>query len=155
MRNDTLIAVDLAKTVFEIAVATRPGKVDELHRIPREHFLAFFVNRPVATVLMEACGSAHSWARKIQGLGHTVALLPPRQVRPYVMGNKTDRTDVKGMLEAYRNEEIRPVPIKTVEQQTLTSLHRVRSAWVAERTAKVNTRPGPAARARTGHHRRR
>jgi transposase len=139
MGNDTLIAVDLAKTVFEIAVAHRPGKIDERRRVPRDQFLAFFVNRPLATVVMEACGSAHSWARKIQQLGHTVVLLPPRQVRPYVMGNKTDRTDVKGMLEAYRNEDIRPVPIKTVEQQTLTSLHRIRSAWVAERTAKVNT----------------
>jgi transposase len=139
MGNDTRIAVDLAKTVFEIGVAHRPGKVAERHRVPREQFLAFFANRPAATVVMEACGSAHSWARKIQTLGHTVVLLPPRQVRPYVVGNKTDRTDVKGMLEAYRNEEMRPVPVKTLEQQTLTSLHRIRSAWVAERTAKVNT----------------
>ena len=139
MGNDTLIAVDLAKTVFEIGVAHRPGKIDERHRVSREQFLAFFVNRPVSTVVMEACGSAHSWARKIQRLGHTVVLLPPRQVRPYVVGNKTDRTDVKGMLEAYRNEEIRHVPVKTLEQQTLTSLHRIRAAWVAERTAKINT----------------
>jgi transposase len=100
MRNDTMIAVDLAKTVFEIAVAHRSGKIDERRRLPREQFLAFFVNRPAATVVMEACGSAHSWARKIQQLGHAVVLLPPRQVRPYVVGNKTDRADVKGMLEA-------------------------------------------------------
>jgi transposase len=91
---------------------------------------------------MEACGSAHAWARKIQKLGHRVVLLPPRQVRPYVVGNKTDRADVKGMLEAFRNEDIRHVPIKTVEQQTLTSLHRMRSAWVAARTAKANTLRG-------------
>lgn len=139
MSNDTLIAVDLAKTVFEIGVSHRPGKIDERRRVARDQFLSFFVNRPAATIIMEACGSAHAWARKIQALGHRVVLLPPRQVRPYVVGNKTDRTDVKGMLEAYRNEDIKPVPIKTVEQQVLTSLHRMRSSWVAERTAKVNT----------------
>jgi transposase len=87
---------------------------------------------------MEACGSAHFWARKIESLGHGVVLLPPAQVRPNVLRNKTDRTDTRGMLEAHRNEDIHPVPIKTVEQQTLTALHRIRSAWVAERTAKIN-----------------
>jgi transposase len=68
---------------------------------------------------MEACGSAHFWARRIQALGHEAVLLPPHAVRPYVRRNKTDRTDTKGMLEAYRNEEIRHVPVKTIAQQTL------------------------------------
>ena len=142
MRNDTMIAVDVAKSVFEIAVSSRPGKVDERRRLPREKFLDFFVNRPQASVVMEACGSAHFWARKIRQLGHKVVLLPPDQVRPYVLRNKTDRTDVKGMLEACRNEDIQPVPIKTLEQQTLVSLHRLRSAWIDERTAKINTLRG-------------
>jgi transposase len=143
MQNDTLIAVDLAKAVFEIAVSLSPGKVHEQHgRVPREKVLAFFANRPPATVVMEACGSAHFWARKIQALGHTVVLLPPLQVRPYVLRNKTDRTDAKGMLEAYRNADIRPVPVKTVEQQAIGTLHRVRSAWMSERTAKINTLRG-------------
>ena len=142
MRNDTIIAVDLAKSIFEIAVSSEPGKVDERHRLSRQRFLDFFVNRPAATVLMEACSSAHYWARKIEGLGHRVMLLPPHQVRPYVLRNKTDRTDTKGMLEAYRNEDIRPVPIKTLEQQTVGSLHRLRSAWMDERTAKINTLRG-------------
>src|SRR6185369_10803473 len=139
MQNDTLIAVDLAKSVFEIGVSTQPGKISGRQRPQRGQFLAFFVNRPRATVIMEACSSAHYWAREIERLGHKVVLLPPGQVRPYVLRNKTDRTDVRGMLEAYRNEDIKPVPIKTVEQQILGSLHRVRSAWVAERTAKINT----------------
>lgn len=84
------------------------------------------------------CGSAHFWARKIESLGHKVVLLPPTQVRPYVVRNKTDRTDTRGILEAHRNDDIRPVPVKTVEQQVLASLHRMRSAWVADRTAKIN-----------------
>jgi transposase len=142
MQNDTLIAVDLAKSVFEIVVSNQPGKVLERHRLSREKFLDFFVNRPAATVIMEACGSAHFWARTIEALGHRVVLLPPHQVRPYVLRNKTDRTDVKGMLEAHRNEDIHPVPIKTIEQQTIASLHRLRSAWMAQRTATINTLRG-------------
>jgi transposase len=138
MLHATRIAVDLAKSVFEIVVSDQPGKVVERHRLARGKFLEFFANRPAATVVMEACGSAHFWARKIESLGHRVVLLPPAQVRPYVLRNKTDRTDTRGMLEAHRNEDIHPVPIKTIEQQALTSLHRIRSAWVAERTAKIN-----------------
>jgi transposase len=138
MQNDTLIAVDLAKAVFEVAVSHRPGRVDRGERLSRDKFLGFFVNRPKATVVMEACGSAHFWAKKIQALGHHVVLLPPHQVRPYVLRNKTDRTDTKGMLEAYRNDDIYPVPVKTVEQQTITSLHRLRAAWIEKRTATIN-----------------
>jgi transposase len=88
---------------------------------------------------MEACGSAHHWGRQLQDLGHRVLLLPPHQTRPYVTGNKTDRTDAKGLLEAERNEEIRPVPVKSVDQQALCALHRLRSAWLAARTARINT----------------
>jgi len=142
MQNDTLIAVDLAKAVFEVAVSTRPGRIDKGERLSRDKFLGFFVNRPAATVVMEACGSAHFWAKKIQALGHRAVLLPPHQVRPYVLRNKTDKTDVKGMLEAYRNEDIHAVPVKTVEQQTITALHRMRSAWIEKRTATINTLRG-------------
>ena len=80
-----------------------------------------------ATVLMEACGSAHHWGRQIRELGHEVVLISPQYVRPYVPRDKTDRADVKGLLEAYRNTDIRPVPIKTLAQQQLTALHRIRS----------------------------
>jgi transposase len=71
-----------------------------------------------------------------------VALLPPHQVRPYVQRNKTDRTDAKGILEAFRNGEIKPVPVKTVAHHALTALHRMRSAWISERTARINTLRG-------------
>lgn len=91
---------------------------------------------------MEACGSAHQWARVIRSYGHQVLLLPPFLVRPYVTCNKTDRTDTKGLLEAFRNEQIQPVPIKTVDQQALTASHRLRSAWLAARTARINTARG-------------
>lgn len=96
MQNDTRIAVDLAKSVFEIAVSDRPGRVGPRGRLPRAQFLSFFAQRPAATVVMEACGSAHYWGRRIEALGHRVVLLPPYHVRPYVRRNKTDRTDAKG-----------------------------------------------------------
>ena len=91
---------------------------------------------------MEACASAHYWARRIEELGHVVVLLPPQYVRPYVVRNKTDRTDVDALLEAFRNEQIRPVPIKTVTQQVLGTLHRLRSGWLRDRTRAINSLRG-------------
>ena len=136
--EDTTIAVDLAKNVFEVAVSRRPGKVAFRRRLTREKFQKFFANRSRTTVLMEACGSSHYWGREIKRQGHEVILLPPQYVRPYVRRDKTDRADAKGLLEAYRNEEIRPVPVKTTDQQALMMLHRTRSMWVGARTARIN-----------------
>jgi transposase len=132
------IAIDLAKSVFEIGISDRPRNVSEQHRLSRKQLSNFVANQSPATILMEACSSSHHWAREFQRLGHDVKLLPPSYVRPYVHRSKTDRTDVKGMLEAWRNSDIRPVPIKTVAQQQMTSLHRVRSTWIATRTARLN-----------------
>ena len=135
----TTIAVDLAKSVFQVAVSHQPGRVDEERRLSRDRFLAFFAQRPPATVLLEACGSAHYWARQLQPFGHAVRLLAPHDVRPYVRRNKTDRTDAKGLLEANRNEEIHPVPVKSIAHQAIASLHCLRSTWLATRTARLNT----------------
>jgi transposase len=142
MSNHTLVAVDVAKAVFEVAVSDRPGHVIRRERPTRAQFLPLFAQLPAATVVMEACGSAHYWGRRLEELGHKAVLLPPHCVRPYVQGNKTDRTDTKGILEAYRNEAIRPVPVKSVSQQTLTTLHRLRSGWMTERTARLNALRG-------------
>jgi len=142
MGHDTRIGVDVAKAVFEVAISDRPGHVARRERLQRAEFLPFMAQQPAATVIMEACGSSHHWGRKLEGLGHNVVLLPPHHVRPYVRGNKTDRTDAKCILEASRNEDIHPVPVKTVPQQVLTSLHRLRSGWVTERTARINALRG-------------
>jgi transposase len=142
MSNDTRIAVDVAKAVFELAISDRAGHVARRVRLPRAQFLPFMAQLPTAMVVMEACGSAHYWAREIEKLGHRVVLLPPHHVRPYIRRNKTDRTDAKGILEASRNDDIRPVPIKGVNQQVLTSLHRLRSGWMLERTARLNALRG-------------
>jgi len=142
MQNDTLAAVDIAKEIFEVAVSDRPGRVALRKRLRRDAFLEFFAQLPRAIVVMEACGSAHHWARRIEELGHVVVLLPPQYVRPYVMRNKTDRTDVDALLEAFRNEQIRPVPIKTVPQQVIATLHRLRSGWLADRVRSINALRG-------------
>ena len=101
--HGTTIAVDPAKSVFEVAISNHPGHVRERQRLSRERFRLFLAEQPAATVLMEACGSAHHWARHAQAYGHHVVLVLPHVVRPDVLHNKTDRTDAKGLLEACRN----------------------------------------------------
>jgi transposase len=138
----TTIAVDLAKSVFEVAVSPRAGKVTKRQRLSRSQFSRFLAEQAPATVVMEACGTGHFWGREAQARGHQVVLLPPHTVRPYVPRNKTDGADAKGLLEAVRNEEIRPVPVKSVDQHVLAAMHRMRSAWMATRTARLNTLRG-------------
>lgn len=135
----TTTAVDLAKSVFQVAVSHRAGHVDEERRLSRPRFLPYFAQRPPATSLLEACGSAHHWARQLQPFGHTVRLLPAHDVHRYVRRNKPDRTDTNALLEAGRNDEIRAVPVKTVDQQAIASWHRLRSTWHATRTSRVTT----------------
>jgi len=136
--NTTQVAVDLAKSVFQVAVSSTPGRVDEQHRLSRARFHRFFAERRPVEVLMEACGSAHHWGRELEALGHTVSLLPPSDVRRYRDGDKTDRADTKAILEAARNEAIDSVPVKTIDQQAITALHRLRSGYLATRTARIN-----------------
>jgi transposase len=136
------IAVDLAQSVFEVAVSQRPGKVGERHRLSRGQFSRFLAEQAPATVVMEACGTAHFWGREAGARGHRVVLLPPHAVRPYVLRNKTDGADAKGLLEALRNDDVHPVPVKSVDQHVLAGLHRLRSAWMATRTARLNTLRG-------------
>ena len=138
----TTIAVDLAKSVFQVAVSHRPGHVTEQHRLSRARLVPFFAQQPPSVVLLEACGSAHHWARQFSRLGHTPVLLPAHDVHRYVQGNKTDQADAKALLEAFRNEDIHPVPIKSLDQQALAALHRLRSASLATRTARLNTLRG-------------
>src|SRR5688500_3379430 len=111
----TTIAVDLAKSVFEVAMSRRIGTVEERRRLSRTQFARLLQAREASTFVMEACGTAHFWAREAESHGHRVVLLPPHAVRPYVLRNKTDGADAKALLEAVRNEAIRPVPVKSVD----------------------------------------
>jgi len=140
--HSTTVAVDLAKNVFELAVADGEGKIHKRLRLNRVRFAAFFVQCPPSRVLMEACGSAHYWARCIAGHGHTVELLPAQYVKRYVRRSKTDRADAAALIEAARCTEICPVPVKSLEQQQLLALHRLRSQWMSTRHRSINVLRG-------------
>lgn len=111
------IAIDLAKDVFELAIDG--GGAIERQRLTRARFQSFAAQLPPARIVMEACGSAHHWARWFAARGHEVLMLPAQHVRPYRRGNKTDRSDVLALLQADRVGDIKPVPVKSVEQQNL------------------------------------
>jgi transposase len=134
----TTVGVDLAKNVFEIALADERGHIVQRQRLNRARFDRFFVNRPACRIVMEACGSAHHHARRLSSQGHNVVLLPAQYARAYVRRNKTDAADAAALIEAARCPDIRPVPIKSVDQQALQQLHRLRSQWMAARTARIN-----------------
>ena len=140
--NPTTVAVDLAKHVFQLAVANDQWRVIEQARLTRTQFERWFDNRSVKLVIMEACGSAHHWARRFSACGITVKLLPAQYVRAFVRRNKTDAADACALLEAARAGDIKPVAIKSVEQQALQALHRAREAWKTTRTRRINALRG-------------
>ena len=134
----TQVAVDLAKSVFEVAVSHEPGRVAQQRRLTRAKFRLFLERQEPSEILMEACGTAHYWGRECQAMGHRVRLLPGGDVGRYRDGNKTDRTDTKALLEAARNERIDAVPVKSEDQQAIAALHRIRSGYMRTRTARIN-----------------
>ena len=134
----TTIGIDLAKNVFQVHGVDEHGKAVFNKPLKREQMAAFFVNLPPCLIGMEACGSAHHWARKLQGMGHTVRLMAPQFVKPYVKSNKNDRVDAEAICEAMGRPNMRFVAVKTVEQQDVQAVHRIRSELVQQRTAKAN-----------------
>ena len=136
--HTTQISIDLAKSVFEVAVSPAPGKVQARHRLSRARLQRFLAQCEPAEVLLEACSSAHHWGREIQGMGHRVSLLHPADVARYRDGNKTDRADAKALLEAARNDALDRVPVKSAEQQAVAALHRIRQGYLRTRTARIN-----------------
>ena len=153
--NTTQIGVDLAKSVFEVAVSHTPGRVHERHRLSRTGFLRFFATCPPAHVLLEACSSAHHWGRELQGLGHDVALLPPADVARYRDGNKTDRADAKALLEAARNEAIDRVPGQIRRAAGPQCAPPALAGLPADSDRADQCRPRPAARGGRHHPHRR
>lgn len=133
------IAVDLAKSVYQVAESVRAGEVSQHKRLSRVAF-ARYVQEQVGPVewVMEACGTAHYWGRVAQARGHRVILLHPRYVRPYRRRNKTDRNDCDALLEAVRCAGLHPVPVKSLEQQQLQQLHALRENWKKSRTQRIN-----------------
>ncbi len=136
--NITTVGIDLAKSVFQVHGVDERGKVSLRKQLKRSQIMGFFMNLPRCLIGMEACGSAHFWARKFTEMGHTVKLMAPQFVKPYVKTNKNDAADAEAICEAVGRENMRFVPIKNAEQQALLALHRARQGFVGARTAQVN-----------------
>jgi len=134
----TTIGIDLAKAVFQIHGVGERGKVAVRKQLKRSEMSSYFANLGPCLIGMEACGSAHHWARKLQGFGHTVKLMSPQFVKPYVKTNKNDKADAEAICEAVSRPNMRFVSVKTVEQQAILSVHRARAGFVKARTAQAN-----------------
>ena len=138
MKKITTIGMDLAKNVIQVHGVDDRGKAVLKKRLKRNQVASFFANLPACRVGMEACGSAHHWARKLEKLGHMVKLMAPQFVKPYVKTNKNDVADAEAICEAVSRPSMRFVPIKTGEQQAVLALHRARQGFVKARTAQAN-----------------
>ncbi|MDP2169327.1 MAG: IS110 family transposase [Rhodocyclaceae bacterium] len=136
--NLKTIGMDLAKNVIQVHGADGKGNTVLRKQLKRAQVLPFFVNLVPCQVGMEACGSAHFWARKLVAMGHTVQLIPPQYVKPFVKRNKNDAADAEAICEAVVRPNMPGVPIKTVEQQAILSVHRARQGFVKARTAQAN-----------------
>jgi transposase len=134
----TTIGIDLAKSLFQVHGVDERGKAVLRKQLKRKDVLSFFANLEPCLIGMEACGSAQYWARKLTALGHTVRLMAPQFVKPYVKTNKSDRNDAEAICEAVGRENMRFVPVKTAEQQAVLALHRARQGFVKARTAQAN-----------------
>lgn len=138
MEKASMIGLDIAKDVFEVHGRNERGEVVLRRRLKRRQVEKFFAALPRATIGMEACGSAHHWARVLSRLGHEVRLMPPPYVKPYVKRNKTDSLDAAACCEAMTRPNMRFVRVKTMEQQASLSLHRGRDLLVRQRTQLGN-----------------
>ena len=134
----TTVGIDLAKNVIVVHGVDERGKAMLKKPLRREQVLPFFANLQPCLIGMEACGSAHHWARKLESLGHTVKLMAPQFVKPYVKTNKNDAADAEAICEAVSRPNMRFVPIKNGEQQAVLALHRARQGFVKARTAQAN-----------------
>jgi len=132
------IGVDLAKNVIQIHGVDAQGNPVLMKQLKRDRVASFFANLPACLVGMEACGSAHYWARRLEKLGHSVQLIAPQFVKPYVKTNKNDAADAEAICEAVSRPNMRFVPIKNAEQQGVLALHRARQGFVKARTAQAN-----------------
>src|SRR5262245_42529872 len=134
----TRIGLDIAKNVFQVHGVDAHGKVMVRKQLSRSKVLAYFAQLPVCRIGMEACGSAHYWAQELQKLGHDVRLMAVQLIKPYRTKQKNDRNDAEAICEAGSRPQMRFVPIKTVEQQAVLTVHRARELLVSERTAVAN-----------------
>ena len=134
MQTITTIGLDIAKSVFQVHGVDADGQVVVRRQLKRRYVLAFFQKLPPCLVGIEACASAHHWSRELQALGHTVKLMPPAYVKPYVKRHKNDAADAEAICEAVTRANMRFVATKTPEQQSCLTLHRTRHLLMRQQT---------------------
>src|SRR5215210_3935904 len=138
MQTVTSIGLDIAKSVFQVHGVNAAGQVVIRRQLKRRYMLAFFQKLPPSLVGIEACASSHHWSRELQALGHTVRLMPPAYVKPYVKRQKNDATDAEAICEAVTRANMRFVPTKGPEQQSGLVLHRTRHLFIRQQTSVIN-----------------
>ena len=138
MQTVSTIGLDIAKSVFQVHGVDANGVVVIRRQLKRRYVLAFFEKLPSCLVGVEACASSHHWSRELQALGHTVRLMPPAYVKPYVKRHKNDATDAEAICEAVTRANMRFVATKTPEQQSCLTLHRTRHLFIRQQTAVIN-----------------
>src|SRR5512140_2862629 len=139
MQTITTIGLDIAKSVFQVHGVDAAGQVVIRRQLKRRHVLTFFERLPPCLVGIEACASSHHWSRELQALGHTVRLMPPAYVKPYVKRQKNDMADAEAICEAVARANMRFVPTKTTDQQSCLTLHRTRHLFIRQQTAVINS----------------
>jgi transposase len=138
----SVVGIDIAKQVFHLVGMDERGKVVLRKRLTRGELIPFMAQLPPVIVGMEACGGAHDWARRLRAQSHDVKLMAPQYVKPYVKTNKNDLRDAEAIAEAVTRPNMRFVPIKSVQQQDIQALHRVRERLIGARTALINEMRG-------------
>jgi transposase len=139
MQTITTIGLDIAKSVFQNHDVDAAGQVVIRRQLKRRSVLAFFQKLPPYLVGIEACASSHHWSRELQTLGHTVRLMPPAYVKPYVKRQKNDMADAEAICEAVTRANMRFIPTKTPQQQSCLMLHRTRHLFIRQQTAVINS----------------
>jgi transposase len=139
MHTITTIGLDIAKSVFQVHGIDGAGQVVIRRQLKRRSVLAFLQKLPPCLIGIEACASSHHWSRELQALGHTVRLMPPAYVKPYVRRQKNDAADAEAICEAVTRANMRFVPTKTLEQQSCLMLHRTRHLFIRQQTAVINS----------------
>src|SRR5712691_7317126 len=138
MQTITTIGLDIAKSVFQVHGVDADGNIVIRRQVKRRYVLAVFQKLPPCLVGIEACASSHYWSRELQALGHTVRLMPPAYVKPYVKRQKNDAADAEAICEAVTRANMRFVATKTAEQQSCLTLHRTRHLFIRQQTAVIN-----------------
>ena len=138
MQAVTTIGFDIAKSIFQVHGINAEGQCVMRQQLRRSRVLGFFRKLSPCVVGIEACASAHHWSRELQALGHTVRLMPPAYVKPYLKRQKNDAADAEAICEAVQRPSMRFVPTKTPDQQACLMLHRTRHLFIRQQTALIN-----------------